>query len=460
MVTSGQQAGLFTGPLYTLHKALTAVRLAAELESRLGVLVLPVFWVASEDHDFAEVNHAWSVDGTGLLGRSAVRPTSAVPVPMSQMRLGSDVERALEDFAQRIAPDADECRRIQSALAAYRPGETLAAAFAGALAELLAPFDVCLTDAADPALKQASADVLAGEIEAAAEHERRVAERTAAVQGAGLTPPVTVVEDSTHLFYHGPAGRERLHREGGAMVAREAGERFSPSEAVAAIRSDPVRFSPNVLLRPVVESAVFPTLAYVGGPAETGYFAQIGPLFESFGIRPPVAYPRWAARIVPAEVESAQRELGVDDRDLAQPEHELLDRVARSRVPAGAAEGLASLRRGLVDGFGEVIDASAGLDPTLALALGARRNRALLQIAAAERKILRQLKRGELARSVRLVRNHLRPNGVPQERVLTVFQYLSRDPELLARLASGIRIALEEAAAEPAVGAPVEAAER
>jgi len=443
MVTTGQQAGLFTGPMYTIHKALTAVRLAEALEEALGVLVLPVFWVASEDHDFAEVNHSWAVDPRGELRRSAIRATAPVPVPMSEMRLGEDVEAASGDLVEAIAATDDARLRARALLDPYRPGETVAGAFASTLAALLAPFDVCITDAADPALKAASAEVLAREAVAAALHEQLVANRTEAIGALGLTAPVIVVPDATNLFYHGRAGRERLHRDGAALVATAAGERFGVAELTAAIQADPSRFSPNVLLRPVVESVVFPTLAYVGGPAETGYFAQIGPLFEANGIRPPVAFPRFGARVVPAEVEATQRALGVSDPDLGLAEHELLEAVARARLPGAVVDALAALRADLVEHFAALADASAGIDPNLVPALGARRNRALLEAARAERKIIRHLKRPALAREVRMVRNHLRPHGVPQERMLTVFQYLFGEGDLLRDLAAAIRIQLE-----------------
>jgi bacillithiol biosynthesis cysteine-adding enzyme BshC len=443
MVTTGQQAGLFTGPMYTVNKAATAARLAEELERRLGVLVIPVFWVASEDHDFAEVNHAWAVDGEGTLRRPSVRATTAVAVPMSEMRLGPDVDEALSTFVQAVDGHG-VAEAYRSALGeAYRPGETVAGAFSATLLRLLAPLDICLTDAAHPALKQASREILRASIAEAADHERRVAERTARTQALGLTPPVTLVEESTNLFFHGRAGRERLHRDGDAIVAAEAGERFAAAELEAAIAADPGRFSPNVLLRPVVESAVFPTLAYVGGPAETGYFAQIGGLFEGNGIRPPLAFPRFAARVVPDPVEEARRGLDLAEAVLALPEHEVLERVARARLPEPVAGALAALRAELVGRFGALADATAPIDPNLVPALGARRNRAMLEIAAAERKILRHLKRQPgLAGRVRLVRNHLRPNGAPQERVLTIFQYLGENAELVSEIASRIRIDL------------------
>jgi bacillithiol biosynthesis cysteine-adding enzyme BshC len=456
MVTTGQQAGLFTGPLYTVHKILSAIRLAEALEQALGVVVLPIFWVASEDHDFAEVNHAFATDDDGALRRLSVAATSPVAVPMSEMRLGDDVDATLGEYAEVVSRDGDAGDWLTLLRDAYRPGATVAEAFRAAIAALFADFDLLVTDAADPALKAASAEVLLAELAHAAEHERLVAAQTEALRAAGYTSQVTLAEEATNVFWHGPAGRERLYRDDGGFVARDARRRFTLGELEGVLRDDPRALSPNVFLRPVVESTVFPTLAYVGGPAETAYFAQVRPLFAALGIRAPLVFPRFGAAIVPDEVEEARRRLGIDDAELRLPAHELWEKVARRHVPAELWARLKALREAFVSGFGGVIDVAEGIDPNLVAAVGARRDRALLEVAKAERTIVRHFKRrsGALEREVRTVQNHLHPRGTPQERMLTVFQYLPRDPGLLSRLAEAMVVEFDRSAA-PAEAVPV-----
>ena len=336
---------------------------------------------------------------------------------------------------------------------AYRPGVTVADAFRGAVAALFADFDLLVTDAADPALKAASSGVLLADLAHAAEHERLVAEQTAALQAAGYTTQVTLVEGATNVFWHGPAGRERLHRDDGGFVATEARRRFSFDELRRLLEADPRVLSPNVFLRPVVESTVFPTLAYVGGPAETAYFAQVRPLFAALGIRTPLVFPRFGATLVPDEIGEARERLGIDAAELRLPAHELWDRVARRHMPAELWAGLRALREGMIAGFGAVTDVAEGIDPNLLAAVGSRRDRALLEAAKAERTVVRHFKRrsGALEREVRRVQGHLQPRGTPQERVLTVFQYLPRDPGLLHRLAEAMVVdfARPAAPAEP-----------
>ncbi len=269
MVTTGQQTGLFTGPLYTVHKILTAVRLAAALERELGVVVLPVFWAASEDHDWAEVDHADVLDRRGEVRRIRLEGDDPVPLPMSDRTVGKGIESALGELV-RCAFRAAVCRLNASSCFddAYRPEASIAGAFRETVESLFAPFDVLVTDAADPALKRASAHVLEGAILRTREHEALLRARTEELLADGYHGQVAVLPDGANVFYHGPAGRERLYARGDGWIAREARRSFTAEEIREEIAADPARFSPNVFLRPVVESAVFPTLAYVGGPGE------------------------------------------------------------------------------------------------------------------------------------------------------------------------------------------------
>jgi bacillithiol biosynthesis cysteine-adding enzyme BshC len=445
MVTTGQQTGLFTGPLYTVHKILTAVRLAAALERELGVVVLPVFWAASEDHDWAEVDHADVLDGEGRVRRVRLAGDDTVPLPMSDRTVGEGIESALGELADAFEgqPFAREC--LELLREAYRPDATFAGAFRRTIEALFAPFDLLVTDAADPALKRASAHVLEGAALRTREHEALLRERTEALLAAGYHGQVVVLPEGANVFFHGPAGRERLYARGDRWVAREARASFSAEELRAAIAADPARFSPNVFLRPVVESAVFPTLAYVGGPGEMAYFAQLGPLFGEFGMRMPVVYPRFSVTLVSGAARLAMQRAGVGAGELDGPEHEVLRRLARERVPAEVAAALRTLREGIAGGYARLMDEAAAIDPTLRGALGSLRNRSLLEAADAEHKIVSAAVRagGDVARDVRRARAELRPHGEPQERVLSVFAFLpEHGPGLLREIAARMEVAL------------------
>lgn len=441
VVTTGQQAGLFTGPLYTVYKALTAIALAGRLERELGVPVLPVFWVASEDHDWAEVDHTHVVDASGAVHRVGVAAADPRPIPVAERTLLGDVESALHELAHRSGMSGVDAEKIRDILDAYRPGALVAGAFAATLAELFAPFDLLLTDAADPELKAASVPVLRRELHRAAEHERLLRQRADRLLDAGYHEQVTLIHGATNLFLRTPAGRERLMRRGDGWVTRESGTPLSPAEAAALLEREAGRLSPNALLRPVVESAVFPVLAYVGGPGEIAYLAQARPLFDAAGVGMPVIAPRASFLLVRPSVDRALAALGLQVDDLSLPRDELLTRLVRERIPGDVAGALGELRAALAERYAALLDAASRVDPTLAGPIGTARNLSLLQAEDAERKIVRRLRRVRRDLSDRLdeVRGALLPLGEPQERVLNAVPFLAAEGRgLLARLLDAV----------------------
>lgn len=443
VVTTGQQAGLFTGPLYTIHKILSAVRLAAELETELGVLVLPVFWSASEDHDWEEVNHTYVVGPDDELHRLAVSSSDPRPLPMSDRILEGSIESTLDELAQLLAPKEFGSDYLMLVRGNYQVGASVAEAFRKTVEALFAPFDLLIADAADPALKERSVPVLTRAIADAAEHEVSFAAAAEALLRAGYHVQVSPIRGAANLFLHGHAGRERLHHVHGQWIARESGEHFDTTELLRRIQEDPRRFSPNVALRPVVESSVFPSIAYVAGPGEISYFAQLRGLFAANGMRMPIVCPRFSAALVPHRIRGVLEKLGLTDVEAARPRHELLTRLARAQIPDPVAAELARLRGAVADGYARLIEVSGEVDPTLAGPIGSSRNRALRDLARSEQKILQQIKRREVLLSRRLdqVRAHLQPTGAPQDRVLNVLPFLAEEgSDLLHRLASQVRI--------------------
>jgi bacillithiol synthase len=429
MVTTGQQAGFLTGPLYTIYKALSAVLLARDLEERLGVLVLPVFWVASEDHDWAEANHAFMLDGKGRVRRYELSGNDSRALPMSEWPLGPSVEKISEEIVQVIAPQgvgADWVRRI---IDPYRdPKRTVGEAFGMAIGELLSEFDIFVADAADPELKAASAPVLIRALEEAEDHERRLTARSEALTGAGYKSQVSILEGGTNVFAHGERGRERLYRAPGGYVVRERAPIQAGDEVRRRVEDEPGRFSPNVLLRPVVESTVFPTIAYVGGPGEIAYFAQVGALFEAYGIRPPVIVPRFSATVVEGAIARLMEKLELEGSDLEEGREVLRDRFARREIPPAVTESLETLRRDVASGYEALVEAGSEVDTTLVGALAAIRNRNLAILGEAERRVLRATKRRDLIVFQQLDRvlDALMPTGAPQDRVLNVLPFLAR----------------------------------
>ncbi|MDQ3522896.1 MAG: bacillithiol biosynthesis cysteine-adding enzyme BshC [Gemmatimonadota bacterium] len=442
VVTTGQQTGLFTGPLYTVHKILGAITLADVLEKKLDKVVLPVFWSASEDHDWAEVNHAWMIDGGGRLRRLELPSDDLRPLPMSDRLVNAEIEVVFSDTRQTLQSKpyaGDYLTLLQSA---YQPGTSVAAAFRETIEGIFAPFDLLTTDASDPALKRTSAPILRAALEGAAEHEAVLQRTSRKLAEAGYHTQVNLVSGAANVFLHTEAGRERLHTAPGGWRTRLSRQQISTSEIGRLLKEDPRRLSPNVFLRPIVESSVFPVVAYVGGPGEISYLGQISELFGCFGMSPPVVFPRPSVLFLPADIRTSVAKLGLEISDLSKPESELSTRIARSFMAPPTRDALAALRSSIVDGHRALLESVPGADPSLEHSVGALRNRALSDVAELERKLLRHTKhiQSEQLREVARARAVLRPQSAPQERVLNVFPFLAMyGPNLLRDTAAVMR---------------------
>lgn len=429
-VTTGQQTGFLTGPLYTIYKAISAAALAEHLERELGRVVLPIFWSASEDHDWPEVNHAFVLDPRGRLERFSLPGSDDVrPLPMSRRALEGDLRELIVEIERTLGGSAGSDPVSSAILMAFaEPGRSMAAAFDDAISAVLGCFGMVLADAADPKLKALSRPILRRALEESTAHEDALFERSRAIVSAGYEAQVAVIENATNVFLDGERGRERLYRVGDGWGPRERRSAPAAEAVLAELESNPGRFSPNVLLRPVIESCVFPTLAYVGGPGEIAYLAQAGALFAALGRTPPVAVPRFSGLVVEPSTERLLERLRLSVADLEESRDSLAQRLARRQMPDGVTGTLAVLREDIVRRLDDLARHAEEIDPTLIGALGAERDRLLLGAGRAERKILRALKRsGNLSqRRLDRVLDSIRPGGAPQDRVLNVLPFLAR----------------------------------
>jgi bacillithiol synthase len=428
-VTTGQQPGLFGGPLYTIYKALSALALAACLERILELPVLPVFWVASDDHDWDEANHTYLLDPANVLRRvelsGAQRPSSS----MGRRVLDGSAETALDEVADILPPSEFTPGILERLRGSYAGGRTVAGAFLATLEGLFDGLPLGVVDGQDPVVRELGAPIVRRELERAAEHEERLREQTERLEGAGYQPQVAILEGASNVFYeHDAHGRERLIRENGGWLLRSSGTALAAEELWALWQQDPGRFSPNVVLRPVVESAVFPTLCYVAGPGEVRYLAQTKPLFDAHGIGMPVVFPRLGVLLVEGKVRKVLDKFGLAPDTFHRPVHELIASVVREDVPAPVQAALARLREGLQSGYEELHAAAREVDPTLRGPVFHGRNDALRGLSEVDKRIRQAVKakhQTELDQIEKAATN-LAPLGKPQERVLNVHQYLSR----------------------------------
>jgi bacillithiol biosynthesis cysteine-adding enzyme BshC len=430
VVTTGQQPGLFASPLYSLYKALTAVKLAERLEAELGRPVAPLFWVASEDHDWDETNHTWVVDVENELHRIELPPVEGSgSAPLYRVPVDGVAGAALDQL-EALLPDTPVAA---DAVALFREayggeGVTLASGFQAAMERLLEPFGVLFTQAHDPVLKELSVPVLEGAVTRSRELEARLVARSGELEAAGYGPQVSIMPDGVNLFLEGPAGRERLYRDESGYHLRHSELKLSHDEVLARIRSGEGTASPNVLLRPVAEAHVFPTLSYVAGPGELSYFAQMGPVFQELGVGMPVIHPRLGVTVVERKIRKVLDKFHVAEERLFQPFHELAGEIARDDVPEDVRRALGQIRGALGKGAGELTSAARAVDPTLKGPIQHARGVAMEAFAEAEKKILQAVKReNETAlQQLEKAQLHIAPEGKPQERIFGPVYYLSR----------------------------------
>ena len=430
-VTTGQQAGLFTGPLYTVLKALTAAALAERLAAQWQRPVVPVFWVAGDDHDFAEIAQCDVVaqDGARAAVRLRERGTDAPMLPAYRETLGADATAALERLEELLPPSEFRAGVVAWLRAAYLPERSMAEAHAQAMAALLGDHGVVVLRGWSGELKRAASGVLGGALRRAAELDGLLAREAERLRGAGREAPVEVGGGLSLVMVEAARGRDRLRiGEDGGFVTRRSGERFDVGALEALLAGDPERLSANVLLRPVVEAAVVPTVAYVGGPGELAYLPQTAPLFAALGVPRPVSVPRLSGFVVEARTRKTLDRFGLSVEALARPEQELAGEVAREALPASATVALASLRGALEAGYAALAREAGALDRTLERPVEGARNQALGATHEIEKKLVAAAKRANETALQQLLRARtaLYPEGHPQERVYTAASFLAR----------------------------------
>ena len=425
-VVTGQQPVLFGGPLYVLYKAVAAVKLASLLESRRGRPVVPIFWAASEDHDFAEIRFVPILDEAGRIRTLRYEPArEPVGQPACQIVLDESIAGLVAE-AERALPAGIHRDQVMALLAeCYRPGTTLAAAFARLISSLVP--GLVVLDPSDPALKAQMAPVLSRELREGSPTSRLAARAGEALLAAGYHQQVPIRPGFLNLFVMMEGERRALGTVNGVVEVRGLGRKIPVSEAVRMLESDPTPWSPGVLLRPLAQDHLLPTAAYIGGPAEIAYHAQLGPSYADFGIPRPALVPRPSLTVIePAQARALEAE-GLELWDLQDDPEVVALRWAREAHPRVEA-AFARTREAVEREMAEVEEALAALDPTLRGAADSARGRVLHQIESLHEKSMRALKKKDQSRADRLrrTRDALLPGGSFQERGLGLLSLLAR----------------------------------
>ncbi len=432
-VVTGQQVGLFGSPAYSFYKALEAIRIAERLSAR-GIDAVPVFWLATEDHDLAEVNHSVWLTKAGLERFEAATPPESAGREVGAIRFGSEIAEVVMAAAKSLGgPGAKEVDRALRE--AYAPGENFGSAFGKLFARLLPKYGVILFDPLDPGLHRIAAPVFRRAIDEDGSLRDALRARGKELEKAGFHAQVKVTGRSTLLFMNVDGKREPIRFVGEKFAA--GGITISPAELLRAIDETPELFSPNVLLRAIVQDTLLPTAAYVGGPAEIAYMAQVEVVYARLMNRMPAILPRPGFTLVPPHVARLLKKYSLSLDDIFQGRQRVGAVLAGSSVPRGLAQRFERdekmLRRAL-KGF---VKPLGRLDKSLLGALGTAERKMLFQLAKLRRKAGKSegLRTGLLARHEQILLDSLFPQRSLQERSLCLLPFIaSFGTELLDEL--------------------------
>jgi bacillithiol biosynthesis cysteine-adding enzyme BshC len=425
-VVTGQQAGLFGGPLFTLLKALTALRLADRVRSEQQVPAVAVFWVDAEDHDWDEVKSCGLLDAElNVKQVSAGAPPGANEQPVARVRLDDAVTTALNELEAALQPTEFTAPLLAALREAYRPGVGMADAFARWLEGVLGPHGLVVYDASDPAAKPLAASLFAAELEHPGRTARLATEAGATLEARGYHAQVTPHPDSVALFHLNDA-REPIRHADGAFVIGERQQ--SPTALAEDIRQHPERFSPNVLLRPLVQDTLFPTVCYVAGPNELAYLAQLGGVYDAFGVPMPLMQQRASATIVDS---NAMRFLTRHDfplETLRAQDEAALNELLQSQLPPSIDASMQDAVRSIEERMALIATEVTRLDATLEGAARSTLSRMQDDLKKLHGKIIQAAKRKNetLRRQYHHAQAQAFPGGHPQEREVGGAYFLNK----------------------------------
>jgi bacillithiol biosynthesis cysteine-adding enzyme BshC len=443
VVITGQQAGLFGGPLFTLLKALTAMRLAAEVEQTHGVPVVPVFWIDAEDHDWAEVSGCTVLDQDleARLVRLHDLP-GAGERPVARLVLDTGISTAIDALAAALPDTEFRADLIAGLRRAYQPGFGMAEAFGRWLEAVLGPHGLVVYDSSDPSAKPLARDIFTREIAEPGKTAELAARAGEALIARGYHAQVTPQEGAISLF-HLDASREAIKASGAHATI---GEQATTLAALAAEASAaPDHFSPNVLLRPLVQDAIFPTICYVAGPNELAYLGQLRDIYAHFGIAMPLMYQRATATLVDSATLRFLGKYGLPLTALQPQDEKVLNDLLASQLPPTVEEALTGVSAMVEARMTALAGVVTQIDPTLEGTVRTTLGKMQHELHTLHNKVIQAAKRKDetLRRQFQRAQALTFPSGHPQEREIGFVWFLNRyGPALIPRLREEIPLGM------------------
>ncbi|HKB13139.1 MAG TPA: bacillithiol biosynthesis cysteine-adding enzyme BshC [Vicinamibacterales bacterium] len=434
-VVTGQQAGLFGGPLFTLLKALTALKLAEQVSRDHNIPAVAIFWIDAEDHDWEEVRSCTVFSNQLIPHAVALPPRPGIdPSPVATVRLDDSILDALSELEGLLPSTPFRASIIDGLRRAYTPGAGMADAFGRWLEEVLGPRGLVVYDSSDPASKPLVSQVFARELSTPGQTVKLAALAGSDLTARGYHAQVHAQDDSLALF-HLDGGRRAIRQQDGRFVVGD--QQFPAAALVEQATERPAGFSPNVLLRPVVQDTLFPTICYVAGPNELAYLGQLRGVYQHFGVPMPLFYPRASATLLDSAAVRFLTRYKLPLEALHAQDEAALNELLKTQIPPVVEESFTAAAQAIDAQMARLIQTIPTLDPTLEGAARSTLERMQRDLQTLHGKMIQAAKRRDetLRRQFMHARALAFPGGHAQERTIGFVSFLNEyGPALVERL--------------------------
>jgi bacillithiol biosynthesis cysteine-adding enzyme BshC len=432
-VVTGQQAGLFGGPAFCLYKALTAVKLAQQVQREHGVPTVAVFWVEAEDHDWNEVSSCSVLDAE--FHRKTIQlpaPEGAGHTPVGLIKLGDSINAVIDELAGVLPPTEFTGSLIETLRKAYQAGRGMADAFAHVLESFAGDRGLVVFDCSDSAAKMLAGGIFLKEVQHPGKTWQLAADAGHQLAAGGYHAQVTGSDEDGPALFHLDGTRSAIPKEQIAALEAE-------------VRAKPDAFSPNVLLRPIVQDTLFPTISYVSGPNELAYLGQLKKVYEHFGVPMPLLYPRLSATILDSASAKFLAKHDLPLEALHARDEAALNRLLAQSLPAPVDRALQDANDAVERSMAALIAAVPAIDPTLEGAAKSTLGKLQHDLTALRGKIISAAKKRDetLRRQFFRAQAQAFPGGEPQERAIGAISLLNRyGPAVIDRVLADLPLDL------------------
>jgi bacillithiol synthase len=426
-VVTGQQVGLFGGPLYTVYKTITAIQFARSLAEKHSIPTIPIFWMAADDDDFAEINHIAILDKSNQVIKLEYTPLKAVSNKSASGIVFDDKINELITQLESGVYDTEFKPQIFTALReCYQPGTSFSTAFGKLMMKLFGKYGLVLIDPTDARVRKLAGQIYKKDILEQAKSKEVIQSTTKSLCDKGYHQQVAIQDDKINLFIDYAGIRYPIRKEGNRYLFSGTNMRYTAGELVELIDQNPEQFSPNVLLRPIIEDTIIPALAYISGPNELAYYAQLKKAYEFYGVQMPMLIPRIGLTIVEKKIDEILAKYQISIPALFQNPEKAVSEALKQSLPKEIDAEIDKLKKLIENQYQQLNERVTQWDQSLKETIATSRNAVLHQINSLEHKIeLAHKKKNDVVRDqLNKLVNNLMPNRNLQERTLNIIPYL------------------------------------